>query len=656
MHPAAPETAAPVRQSYAVVIGISSYSHLPKKDQLLYAERDAELIRSTLTAAASREFLPENVHTLLGAKATLANIRHELEEWLPSVAAENDRALVYFAGRGYIHRGRAFLAPADVDPGDLARSGYPVEELDNVLGQKIRARRKVLFTDARHGGVTPESTDASQLNASLNFRSSLFSLSASRDRETSVEDALFGGGHGVFTFYLARGLAGEADSDSDGAVSADELADYTRREVREATGAKQNPAEHGSYDPALALIHLPEASRTHAAQAADPRFGGFVFESNRDGVEVYVDDTSVGVIDSNGPPLPILGLRPGSHSIRAVKMGYDPFGPREETLAAGQTTPVRVQIDQVRRYQEAAIEEVEKGNESYVKGFPNNYRKAIQHFDNALSIDPTYSRAALMLGRAYSALYDYGKARTSYQRALVIDPDYLEARAGLGGMLLDVGDFDAAILQLTKVVYREPDHALGQAMLAQAYRMKGLYSESIESARIAIRQDPDIAEPHFFLADSLRLTDALEEARAEYQQYLRLSDFESSSAQKVLNYWVRGFLIGGGKKRQAGQKDIWNALRSRAYLGLGECERAEAKPDAAIAYYEKALALDKENPEIYWALGLALTRKAELTSDPDALRLARKHFLTVIELNEHLEEAMQARELIAKIDAYLSRL
>jgi Caspase domain len=205
VHPAAPETAAPVRQSYAVVIGISSYPHLPEKDQLLYAERDAELVRSTLTAAASGEFLPENVHTLLGAKATLANIRHELEEWLPSVAAENDRALVYFAGRGYIHQGRTFLAPADVDPSDLARSGYPVEELDNVLAQKIRARRKVLFTDARHGGVTPESTDASQLNASLNFRSSLFSLSASRYRETSVEDARWGGGgHGVFAFYLAR--------------------------------------------------------------------------------------------------------------------------------------------------------------------------------------------------------------------------------------------------------------------------------------------------------------------------------------------------------------------------------------------------------------------------------------------------------------------
>jgi tetratricopeptide (TPR) repeat protein len=186
--------------------------------------------------------------------------------------------------------------------------------------------------------------------------------------------------------------------------------------------------------------------------------------------------------------------------------------------------------------------------------------------------------------------------------------------------------------------------------------MKGLYNESIESARIAIRQDPAVAEPHFFLADSLRLTGALQEARAEYQQYLQWSDFESSSARKVLNYWVRGFLIGGGRKREAGQKDIWTELRSRAYLGLGECDRAESKPDAAISYYEKALALDKENPQIYWALGLALTRKAELTSDPAALRLARRQFLAVIELNKHLEEAAQARELIAKIDAYLSRL
>ena len=655
VHPAAAsESQASPSQGYAVVIGISSYSNLSENDQFLYAERDAELIYSNLTGETSGNYLPGNVHALIGPNATLAGIRHELEEWLPSVAEEDDRILIYFVGHGYVHQGLAFLGPSDVDPNDPAGSGFPVEDLVRVLEQRVKARHKVLFVDVRYGtAATPGSADRDPfLTASLDSGSSLFLFSASRNREKSREDVRWGGGHGVFTFYLVRGLEGEADTDSDGVVTADELAEYTRRSVREATDARQNPTEHGSYDPRIPLAHLSEAFRARPAMGVEPRFGGFVFESNLDGVEVYVDGIWAGVVNSNGPPLPIPGMRPGVHTIKAVKMGYDPFGPREEIVHAGQELRVRINIDSVRKYEDAAVNEVERGVEDYVRGFPNNYRKAIEHFDKALTIDATYSRAALHLGRAYSALYDYENARISYRRALEIDPDYMEARAGLGGMLLDIGDFDEAILQLTKVVHREPGHALGHSMLAQAYRMKEMYEDSIESARIAIRQNPDVAEPHFFLADSLRLIGALDEARAEYQQYLLLSDFESSAAQKVLNYWVRGFLIGGGEKKQAGQKDIWSALRSRAYLGLGECERA-SNPDGAIAYYEKALALDKENPQIYWALGLALTLKAELTSSPDALRLARKHFVTTIELNEHLEEARQAKELITKIDAYL---
>ena len=41
---------------------------------------------------------------LTGAKATLAGIRHEIDEWLPSVAKDDDRVLIYFAGHGFVYR------------------------------------------------------------------------------------------------------------------------------------------------------------------------------------------------------------------------------------------------------------------------------------------------------------------------------------------------------------------------------------------------------------------------------------------------------------------------------------------------------------------------------------------------------------------------
>ncbi len=52
---------------------------------------------------------------LTGAKATLADLRHELETWLPSVAKEDDRVLIYFAGHGFMYQGKGYLAPYDFD-------------------------------------------------------------------------------------------------------------------------------------------------------------------------------------------------------------------------------------------------------------------------------------------------------------------------------------------------------------------------------------------------------------------------------------------------------------------------------------------------------------------------------------------------------------
>jgi len=45
-------------------------------------------------------------------------------------------------------------------------------------------------------------------------------------------------------------------------VTADELAEYVRRNVREATNAQQNPtSERGSFDPNMLLAYCPTAPR-----------------------------------------------------------------------------------------------------------------------------------------------------------------------------------------------------------------------------------------------------------------------------------------------------------------------------------------------------------------------------------------------------------
>lgn len=642
-----------IPRSYALVIGIGEYRNLAGSQQLRYAVRDAQAVYSILISPEGGNFRAENVRRLIGPEATLANVKKHLEEWLPSLATADDRVLVYFAGHGFVVKGVPYLAPYDFDVKNVSATAYPMADLGRTFGSRIKAKWKVLLTDSCHSGAIAPDAEVQAINKSLlDLSSSLFSLTASRDRERSFESEDWGGGHGIFTYYVVRGMGGAADENRDGIVTADELAEYVRSNVREATGGRQNPtSDRSSFDPDMLLAYVP--ANVQADAPAAPKYGELVIETNMDGVEVFVDGKSVGVVNRD-KPLPLPGLVPGAHTILGVKQGYEPDGPREEMVYPGQKKTVSIRILILRRRPRAAVDAFDEGLESYLKGFAANYEQAARQFERALQMDPNYSQAALYAGRAYNALFQDAKARAAFEKAIAIDPDYLEARASFAGMLLDIGDVDEAIRQLNVVMQRDPRNEMALYLQAQAYRMKGMYPESVASARGAIRLNPGNPEAHFWLAESLRLSEAYRDAIREYGEYLRLSDFNSKLAGK-LNYYVLGFLIGHGKKKRAAQQDIWKDLRSLAYFGICDAQRKLSNFDQAIAYCQSALAYDPEDPYVHYALGLAYARQAQSTGSLEMLAAAGKHFRAMLDINAEMEQAGYARKNIASIEAALGR-
>lgn len=642
-----------IPRSYALVIGVANYPKLPANGQLEFSERDAELMYSILISPEGGQFRAEHVHRLIGPKATLENIRYELEEWLPKVAREDDRVVIYFAGHGFVHQGRGYLAPVDIDPKNIAGTGYPMDSLGQTVGSKIKAKWKVLLTDSCHSGSITPAQDVQTLNSKLQtLEKSIFSLTASRDREQSFESKDWGGGHGIFTYYVAKGLEGAADENRNGIVNADELAEYVRREVRAATSGRQNPtSDRGSFDADMLLAYIP----TNAAPGTPPapKSGTLIFEANMDGVEVFVDGKSAGVVNKGGS-LRLPGLVPGPHTVKGIKMGYEPDGPREEVVYPGQESTISLKIVVARRRNKAALDAFEKGIEEYNKGSADHYKKAAAHFQEALRHDANYSAAALYLGRTYNALFDQEQARKYFARAIEIDPDYLEARATFGGMLLDRGEFDESIRQLDVVTRREKQNALAWCLLAQAYRRKDMYRDSIEAARNSIRLNPTNGEAHLWLAESLRMDKQYRDAVTEYERYLKLSDFDSKLAGK-LNYWVMGFLAGTGKKKRANLTDIWGEIRSLAYFGICDSERKLKNLDGAVTACQQALVYDANDPYVHYVLGLIYMHKANDSGRIDWLPAARKHFQATIDLNPDLEESAIARKNLATIADFLQR-
>jgi hypothetical protein len=274
--PAAPPAApapppAPPSTQWAVVIGVASYesSAVPR---LRYAVADADAVYQTLITAG---FKKENILLLTDKterKPTLRNIKWALGTFLARSAHKDDLVMIYFAGHGASEvdqRGierdglSKYLVPVDADPDDLYSTALPMDEMQNVLA-RIEAERVTVFLDACYSGAAGGRTFASTKTRTVNVDDIFLDrltrskgraiVTASRPSELSIELAELG--HGIFTYYLVRGLQGYADNNRDGIVSLQELYEYLAQEVSRKSrqvGGNQHPMLKGELEGVLPL-------------------------------------------------------------------------------------------------------------------------------------------------------------------------------------------------------------------------------------------------------------------------------------------------------------------------------------------------------------------------------------------------------------------
>lgn len=224
--------------AFAVIIGVESYGHR-QVPAVTFAKRDATIMKEYLTKTMG---VPtENVVMLLDQQATLANLRTWFSGKLAnSVDGKNARVYVYFAGHGVpnIKTQKPFLVPHDGDPAYPDTSCLALEEVYRELG-KLDAPVTVML-DACFSGVTSRSDEARSLVA--NIRPAVVTLKAG-DLPSNVSVLAATNGlqvsngfprkrHGLFTYFLLKGLGGEADVNDDGRLTLQELHDYLGTKVK----------------------------------------------------------------------------------------------------------------------------------------------------------------------------------------------------------------------------------------------------------------------------------------------------------------------------------------------------------------------------------------------------------------------------------------
>ncbi len=258
-----------VSKKWAVIVGISKYKDT-RIPSLRYADRDAKAFFAWITSEEGGKYPPAQVKLLLNDNASSMNIKHSLFEWL-NQSLEEDIVTIYFAGHGSPQSPdqpeNLFLLPYDTQYDSIAATAFPMWDIETALKRFIRAKRVVVIADACHSGGVGQTFDITRrdsrgirknkINASLHRLSKINPgicvICASGEREQSQESKDWGNGHGVFTYFLLKGLRGEADYNNDQRVSLGELIPYFSEMVRRATRNAQCPEVAGKFDPMLCI-------------------------------------------------------------------------------------------------------------------------------------------------------------------------------------------------------------------------------------------------------------------------------------------------------------------------------------------------------------------------------------------------------------------
>jgi hypothetical protein len=312
--------------SYALVVGIDTYAHWPR---LEYAAKDA---------ASMAELLEQKhfqVTILTNHQATRRNILKQLETIRRSVDA-NSRVVFYFAGHGQTEdlpggRERGYIVPVDADEYDWKRTMLPMDRLNRTI-RDFEAKHILLAFDSCYSGLGLSRSikrrvkqDSVYITKMMQTRSIQVLTAGSRS-----EQALEAAGHGLFTDHLLAALAGAADINADGHITATEIYATLRPSITKQSHSRQTPQFgyiEGNGD--IVFKTMPGSKdRT-----------SIIVDSHIDSIDVWAGSTEIGHRLKAGRSR--LAATAGATSI-IVKKGGQTLYRKQVVLQANHTFTIRI--------------------------------------------------------------------------------------------------------------------------------------------------------------------------------------------------------------------------------------------------------------------------------------------------------------------------
>jgi hypothetical protein len=223
----------PARDAVAIIIGIQNYKLIPKAE---YATQDAQDFYDYASRALGIK--QENIKLLLDDDADVSGIFKAFQNWLPlKVGKGKTDVYVFYSGHGLPSTdGKSlYFLPVGADKDIISKTAISQKEIVDAL-KSVQPKSVTMFIDSCYSGQirTGETLLASARPVAVKVDEAAYpseftviTASASDQIASSSPDLK----HGIFSYYLMKGLEGEADENKDGTITIGKLQSYLSERV-----------------------------------------------------------------------------------------------------------------------------------------------------------------------------------------------------------------------------------------------------------------------------------------------------------------------------------------------------------------------------------------------------------------------------------------
>src|SRR5262245_53537662 len=443
---------------WALLIGVGDYAG--NTVDLKYPGADARSIKDLLISSAG--FAEDHVRLLTDdgvgeARATKQNIFGAIDQYLAPRVQPGQEIIIFLAGHGIADgvgaQAKSYFLSVDTDiqsKETVARTAIDMEELIRKVSA-LKASQFTLFYDACREDPSPGR--GFKGNPLTDVTARILTMVPTRMQQPRTEPATsvvfyacqigeraFESSqlqHGVFTYYILRGLRELADR-PDGRVEAGRLAGYLSENVRKWSleaknpfGQSQNPTMVATdvRGPVLVARVLPLSGNVPATTAVS----GIRLNTFPEGATISINGQQAG----RGPFQK--DLSPNQYTVRAELPGFQPTETRINVIAGYQ--------------QEITINmQASSGN--------SNYEKGVQ-----------FERQQL-----------WPQAIASYQQALRDDPNSESVYESLAQVYVKNGRYREAVDLLTVAAQKFPNNALILARRSRAQSAMRLGEDTLAAS------------------------------------------------------------------------------------------------------------------------------------------------------------------------------